>query len=538
MTVTEHYAHAVSDALPGVQLGVEGGQVGLDVARWPHVQATIKTPARAGLYAAMDPRAAAHRVVLSCGEQVMGLHRQFDLGIRHVGIGADGLLEMQLASDEAIVEDETPDADVRPWAYLRANGYVAEVLTEMVLARSGFNLTDPGPVADITPYWSLTNRVVNPRFQTTIKGAAAGSGTSGLVSTTHTAAGSTARRALQFTCGTAGGSAIVAGWDPAAGHESALPVSAGDWVSASFDASCVAPNRDRRIRVQFFDGAFTLIYEVIPGGQPTAPDTRWTTHAALVQAPIGAVYCAVRAFLGPIASGADQRVFVTNVSVVQWDDYVPAFNGGDTPPGGYTVSWDGAPDDSTSTRYPIVPLDPESLVQKAGQGGMSFLAPVLQACGLRLVCDETRAWSLRGIDHVEPGELTIAYGETMTDFALGAGLDGWCDAATVHYEWERYGVTYEMDDTFELVTPPRKRIRRTLNMPYPGPGRAENIVRRAQAVGGRSSTARAVSNWSVKSEQTLTVTTDDTTLTGQVGAVTFDLDTDEMTVTIREEPPA
>lgn len=536
MTVTEHYAHAQSDALPGVQLGVRGGQVGLDVSRWPHVQATIRTPAQSGMFAALDPRTAAHRVLLSCGEQVMGLHRQFDLGIQHVGIGADGLLEVQLASDEAIVEDETPNADVRPWAYLRQNGYVAAVLVRMVLARSGFVLTDPGPVADITPYWSLTNRVVNPRFQTTIKGAAAGSGASGLASATHTAAGSTAKRALQFTCATGGGEAVIAGWDPAANAGTALPVKAGEPVSVSVDVSCVAPGRTKSLKIAFVSADGARHYESLIAGT-TVPDTRWVTITT-VRRPVEDGYLTVRVVGDAIAAGADQRMFVTNVGVVQWDDTVPAFNGGDTPPGGYTVTWDGPADDSTSTRHPLAERDPESLVRKAGQGGMSFLAPVLQTVGLRLVCDETRTWSLRGIDHVEPGELTITYGETMTDFTLGAGLAGWCDGATVHYEWERYGVTYQRDDTFDLVTPPRKRIRLTLNMPYPGPGRAENIVRRAQAVGGRSSTAKAVSNWSVKAEQTLTVTTDDTTLTGQVGAVTFDLDTDEMTVTIREEPPA
>lgn len=504
MTVSKPYATVVADSFPG-ELGVLGGQISLDVARWPYVNAVVSVKAVPGLYAALDPRTEPRRVTLTCGDEIAGSERTFDLGVRSVVATADNRLQLTLASDEALVEDNGWPEDYRPWDALNYEyGYTAGGVARMVLARVGATVADPTPNPSLFPYWELKNRITNPRFQTTTKGSAVSSGSSNLLSASHVAAGDVSRRALQWTCAPAGGVVVVAGYDPDDGALTALPVTPGEWLSVSVDVSAVAPNRARAVRMTFHMAGGSL-YE-ITSPLESAPDTRWTTLTLVEKAPPATEYVSIRVEGGPISSGADQRMFATNVCLVNWEDTIVPFHGDTPPTPGYTYAWDGVPDDSTSTRYPLTPRDPESLVQRAGVGGITFLAPLLQSVGLRLVCDENRVWTLRHIDHAVPGSVRIAVGENMIDYTIGAELDGWADAATVLYKWRRYGIDLEQEDTFQLTGAPRKHLYRELNTPYPGPGRAENIVKRAQS-GGTSATATALTKWSATPEQAVTIET-------------------------------
>jgi hypothetical protein len=540
VSILRPYAWANVDGVDG-NVPLQAGTIGSDVTRWPNVQTTLTTPSRPGLVDALDPRTAARRVALSCGDDQPGgggFHRQWDLNVRAVTATADDTVEIVAVSDEVLVEDESPDVDIRPWEALNYTyGYTAGGIARMVLAETGATVADPTPNPSLIPYWELTNKVINPRFQTTTKGAAVGTGTSALASASHVAAGSTSRRALQWTASrsVAGAQVVVAGWDPDAAKMTALPVTQGEWLSVAVDVSAVAPNRGRSLRLTFHDADF-IAYEEVTFPPQSAPDTQWVTLVGVLQ--VGAWdYVSVRVVADTVPSGSDERMFATDVCLVNWDDTIVPFTGATPELAGYTYDWDGETDNSTSTRYPLVPRDPEALVRKAGQGGMSYLVPLLQSVGLRLVHDGFGEWSLRGVDYDDGGTLAIEYGGNMIEADTTISIDDWCDAALVVYTWENRGIPLTKTDYYSAVPTPRKTRYVEVNMAYPGAGRAQNIVTRAQDA-ARVITATATVNWSAKTEQTATVVTPDATRTGPVGSVEFDIESGQMTVTVRTQEEA
>ncbi|MHC9045823.1 hypothetical protein ACYX8G_14650 [Microbacterium saperdae] len=741
MTVSDHRVTGVTQS-PAMAFSAPGGSVGLDVTRWPFVQGSLSIPIKAGLFDALDPRTGPQRVTLSCGDVIAGTSRTFDLGVRGVSANMDDTLSVDLASDEALLEDYSYVEDVQPWMFpeVYLEGPTAYSLSQFALDRIGAtlpvlppwveerrnqstaprptvyagstwgapgafqtipeagwvggtltaattpyifsatsarayaagekvtlsiryrvtgantgaaqhisviphvrsgntyyrgqNVTRPmvldqnedvvvqwtTPVAiaagqlDIAvvgstangaglaaanagfgmratraliedgwtdgsffdgdtvltefrrarwlgganasasvieaatdralqPYWELTNRAVNPRFNTTTKGAAVSSGASALTGGVTYLGLKGLRWAFPGTGSTA--RVYVAGHDPAAGTMTAIPVDGGAGLPIIGDspddrylyvhvntASSATPAR-RTLFVQFRykeNPSVTRTEAVL--NESTAAG--WTPLQGVVKIPRGEYYLVVGVDTSSPAGGTVNG-YATDVCIVEHFDTILPFNGSTPPTADYTHEWDGEPDDSTSTRYPRGEERlPDSLVWRAGVGGMSYLAPLLQSVGMRLVCDENRQWSLRGVDHAEPGSLALTYGDGMMDYDLSASLDDWCDAATVVYKWKSNGIEFTRVDRFELHTPPRRSVYREIEMTYPGAGRAENIVRRAQDAAGATS-GTAVTQWPATPEQSVTMVTPAKTVTGRIGAVTFNLDTDEMTVAVRTE---
>ncbi|WP_433721128.1 hypothetical protein [Microbacterium laevaniformans] len=180
--------------------------------------------------------------------------------------------------------------------------------------------------------------------------------------------------------------------------------------------------------------------------------------------------------------------------------------------------------------------DPESLVWRAGVTAMEFLRPLLQAQGMRLLCDETRTWYLRNANLTGFGNLLkIETARTLIDGGdtIDLDTDQWFDAAVTRYEWidadgtrqervDAYGPSgYTRCAFFEKATP------------YPGAGFSEYAVQRAQGR-GRSVTATTISDWTVVAEAPVLVTLPRTApQLGAIDTVRFSLDNDEMTVTAR-----
>ena len=181
-------------------------------------------------------------------------------------------------------------------------------------------------------------------------------------------------------------------------------------------------------------------------------------------------------------------------------------------------------------------FDLEALVIKPGQSAMDFLRPLVQAGGLRLVCDELRGWTLRDSSYVTGGSLPIAEAQNALSGSetINRDDDDWFDAAVTVYTWkDRDGVEQTRTDAFALRTPYRRARTFEKKTPYPGRGFSSYAVRRAQRR-GREGTASTVADWRAHAEMPVVLTLDGMpTQTGKTGRVEFDLDRDEMTVTTR-----
>ncbi|MFN3948009.1 hypothetical protein [Microbacterium sp.] len=179
----------------------------------------------------------------------------------------------------------------------------------------------------------------------------------------------------------------------------------------------------------------------------------------------------------------------------------------------------------------------DALVWKAGKSAMDFLHPLVQAVGMRLVCDERRAWTLRTENYAGFGEVaTITYGEDLIDGTDTIDRDNalWFDAQVTRYRWtDGAGMQQEAVDSFALRTPHTRANLVEVDAPYPGPGRSAYAVRRAQQR-GREVTATKVADWTTAAEQPVIVRLPDTPVqVGSIQRVRFDLSRDEMTIEAR-----
>ncbi|WP_460776009.1 hypothetical protein [Microbacterium sp. GXF7504] len=197
---------------------------------------------------------------------------------------------------------------------------------------------------------------------------------------------------------------------------------------------------------------------------------------------------------------------------------------------------------SPSIDHAFSGYEDDAFTWKAGQSALNFLAPLVQAAGFRLVCDERRAWTLRDEDYIAPGVLSIRYAINMIDGTESISRDTglWHDAAVTRYRWVNgAGETLEQIDAYALTTPYSRLLLIEKDTPYPGAGFSAYAVRRAQ-YRGREVTATAVADWRVQPEMYAQIVLNGApTQTGAIDSVTFDLDQDRMTVATRtvDTPP-
>jgi hypothetical protein len=183
-----------------------------------------------------------------------------------------------------------------------------------------------------------------------------------------------------------------------------------------------------------------------------------------------------------------------------------------------------------------VDADGDVRLWKAGVSALEYLQPIVQASGLRLVCDEARLWTLRDEEWTAPGMLHARYGVNLMagEDTIDRDSGVWFDAAIARYSWtDGGGVQLEQYDSYAATTPHTRSRTFDFDSPYPGPGFAEYAVRRAQGR-GREVTFTLDSDWTAQAEQTTFLALDEMPL--QVGAtqsITFNLDDDTMTGTTR-----
>lgn len=320
------------------------------------------------------------------------------------------------------------------------------------------------------------------------------------------------------------------------GQITPMGVSAGATYTASaYLRSASGNTKQARIIIRWTGPAGNFIRDEQSAYVMTSA-TAWTRYVLTARAPAGA--SGARVFIEWAGTHAAGNLhFVDGVMFHEGNEAIPLFTGS-TPTDAYTYAWDKDVNASASTRTPTsVERLPESLLWRAGVSGMAFLEPLLKAAGLRLVCDEQRRWTLRAADFRAAGNQSYRYAVNIetADEKLSREDDAWYDAAVYVYTWtDSSGIEQTRTDAFALTTPPTKVLRVELrDTVYPGPGRAENIVRRAQGR-GRTVTVSAIPTWDERTDQYLSILLEGTPIqTGLASTVRYDLADATVTVSAR-----
>lgn len=529
MTISTHVYSAYLTDDPSTLLDVLGGGISFDAGRSPHVEGTLTITQDADVADLLDPRMSPPpRVTV----EVLGTFgvttqsRTFDLTLRSRPVSQDdATMQLELSSDEALVSDYAPMADVD----LRALTDLATLSERVILDTTGETVTVTGSTADITPLWDATNLLPNPSFEVDTVGWTAGAGASALT------------RVSAVGLSGAVGSWMLR-WTTTASDSDIYPVQArvrpGERQWWSILLYSPTP-RNARLSVQFLDANSVVIGQV-NGAYNMTSAAGLTRHSVNTIAPANAAFIFV--FVHTTGNSGGQQHYADGAYVVASVFDPGYFDGATTDTADYDYAWTGTANASTSTRVALHDAPtPEALVWDAGQNGMDFLAPLVQASGLRLVCDELRAWTLRDADWTASGSLTVVYGVNMThgEDTIDRDDETWFDAAVTEYIWtDIYGIEQRVIDSYSEIGYSRAR-RFEKRTAFPGPGFSEYAVKRAEGR-GRQVTASTVSDWRVSAEQPVSVVLNGApTQTGKTQTVVFDLDSDEVTVTTRttDTPP-
>lgn len=471
------------------------------------------------------------RVLLGHQRVPVGDPRTFNLGIRSARPDWDaGTVVVSLASDEALLDDFAPLYDFPFGPEYDFNITLHDVVSH-VLNRALGAVLEPGDEdMDITPKFEAVNMIRNPA----VVGSTLNWSPGGGCTISFVGAGSSG----YVRVAPSGASGAVFACDTTKWNLNCTP---GHWYSFSLTARAESNGGMGYLVIRWLDANNDIIAESSGGAFPTPIDQDTLRLTVSGRAPSNAVKAApyFRFTVNRIYRLDTASLFDTTA-----DWYIPYFSGGDAPTDGYTFHFEGPSNDSPSVRTPDFERAPELLVWKAGVSGLAFLAPIVQSVGRRLVCDEQRRWTLRPEEYRADGTQTYREGVNITagNAELSRDDDDWFDGAVFLYSWQdRYGVEQERADVYPTTGSPTKVIRREIAAPFPGPGRAEYAVRRAQGR-GRVATVTARATWEERTEQSLSIRLAGAPiLTGIANSVTFDLGENTVTVssrTVETEPAA
>lgn len=528
MSVSTHvYSARVMPA--DLDLGTVDGSLTVDALGIPFASAdlTVSLPDLAALEA-LDPRSAS-RVEITAARDG-GSPRVFDLGIRDRAVSQKSMqASLSLASDEALADDFKPVTDdLAPLSHQTSlRGIVDYVLGTAI---PGAHLeASPAHDADMTTSTDAENTARDPRAMGAFVGGGCTVATDGVWPGMidgvphksvwmHTPTSSDSYAYL-LGPGSMNGMNPGETWVFSATGRVHLPQ--GGTIHA----------RARRLVVFMDVGGYV-------SAQSAAFPTDGTPARVSVEVtiPTGCREVFLRAYHGATSGEVKWSQFrFSRKSDQPGVDDTTYFWGGKPDTTAYDYSWVGDPDNSASKRRAVLDRKPELLVWKAGVSAMEFLHPLVQVNGLRLICDERRRWTLRDENYTAPGSLALRYGVNLVDGEdkISRDDDTWYDGAIVRYRWTDYtGTTQERTDT-HLEPGATRVVLIEKTTPYPGPGLAAYLVRRALQR-GREVTATAVADWTATAEQPVSITLAGAPI--QIGAtqkVTFDLSTDEMTVLTR-----
>ncbi|MGP6171981.1 hypothetical protein ACTU6V_12335 [Microbacterium sp. A204] len=535
MTNSTHVYTAI--LAPGTPLSFVSGSITLDARRRPHVSGslTIALPELAVLEA-LDPRVSpAPRIVVEVDATFpWGVQsRTFDLALRDRTVNLEAAtVALDIASDEALLADFAPlVGDPTPLEHQDSlAGLVGYVLDTVIPGA----VLEPGTDVPVPALADSSNLIRNPRAAT---------GTTDWHGT-WTSGGLTIYS--QLAGGPAGAPSYVL-YRSAAGvftnnaemfiTEAAVSITGGKQYVLSVDMRG-ADGRQLILDAVCFDGAGNIV-----GFIPAVTTAMTGGWLRVVTEPFGAYpnTASIRVRVRAAQLGGSEDVHVTAWRLTETTGDLTAdglYFDGDTPDTAqYEYTWQQAAHATISNRKTLIDAaSPDALIWAAGQDAMSFLAPLVQAAGRRLVCDEQRVWTLRDEGYDAGGALEVRHAVNLINGSekIARGDGDWFDAAAAVYTWDdRSGTRQQQTDTYAQAPDYTLMRRFEFATAYPGPGFAQYAVRRAQGR-GREVTVTTVADWTAKAEQGLTAILDGAPpQIGQTSVVRFDFDRDEMTITAR-----
>lgn len=527
--ISQHVYEAVLIGEPDQSLGVQRGRITLDAGRAPHVESNldIAIPSFGAAVLGLDPRLNARvRIVVDATFPTAVQHREFDLGVRNREVRhADAILSVTLASDEALLNDYAPLVDDEtPFSLASSLRDVIDYVLGVAIPGAAL---EPGTTdADVTPYWRLENLVLDPS----------------VTSLAHYANGGNAHNLALAGAFPWHGTSYLS-WQSIAAGNSFVDIATQNSIrrgsTYTLSAYFTGTGRQNFVRMNVLDanGAvlqrFDSVTVTLGSGWNRISVTGTVTHPAAASLDV---------FAAGVASAANQYFDVDGIMLTEGHRLVPFFLGSTTDTDTYAYEFTGDTNASASVREPVIERAPESLTWRAGVPAYEFLNPLVQAAGLRLVCNENREWSLRDEEYRSPGSMSIRHAVNLIDATDSIARDSgiWFDARVTRYLWtDDTGLEQERTDAYALTVPYTQLTTLEIEAPYPGPGRSEYAVRRAQGR-GREVTASCVADWRAQTDMPMTVVLDGTPiLTGISQTVEYDLGTDRVTVTMRavDTPP-
>ncbi|WIA98026.1 hypothetical protein [Curtobacterium sp. MCBA15_004] len=293
----------------------------------------------------------------------------------------------------------------------------------------------------------------------------------------------------------------------------------------------------------------------IPVAAPSQPlgvlPTTWSSavrRGITATAPLGTA--SVRLWLNGSGTGTLWGVAGAQWMLVEGDGRETdgaswtTFFTGDTPAGtnGYTYSWAGAVNASTSKRTPIVERDPSTLLWSTTDTADAFLRPVLEATGLRLFQDETGTFLLADNSYRVPGQVVMQRGSTLyqaseSSSILDRDVDGYplnADAVILTYRWtDAAGVARTAVDTASTTASYSRPYVLDKSAPYPGPGQAQFLLARLRAR-RRQIATEGRPDWTARPGMSALVSLPNRpAASGYVQALEWDLGRATMTVTTK-----
>lgn len=508
---------AVSATVPGVTeaVTVKGGQVTLDALTAPYAVADLEVPLVPDELDDLDPRDNL-RVIVTAGDDVAGTSRTFNLGLRERERDPSPdakSVHLKLASDEALLQDHaTLTEDHTPRSHetsLRAVvGYVlGKVIPGAVL--------EPGPDADVTAYWAMTNHVTNPRTETTagfINGANVG--TVGIDSASGGYPG--AGQNYIYWYSTAAGESYL--YVPT--NASAQP---GQTWSASARMRADGAGRTGRLIMHFRDVNDNLITQAVGPNValPVAPG--WATLTVSGTAPPGTVRSNLIVLHN--ATGPTQAVGADALMLVEGAEMVAPFYGSTPDDAHYWYEWQDVADASASTRTPVLARDPDVFIWKPGVSAWEFLSPLVTSAGMKLFCDELRVWRLIvPSDYSVPGLVSLSGAHNIaegTDTITRNDPEVFATGVVVKYTWG--DATNTVHVAYDVAGTPDKVYLVEYAQAYPGPGAAQAILARRNG-SGRTQDVTAIVAWPTTPGQEASISLPGSPLQhGSVSSVQFPL---------------
>lgn len=520
----------------GDTVAASEGTATLDAMNVPYAFANVTLPLTAEVDPEnIDPRDGV-RAVITAGDAVAATSRVFDLGVRSRLIDHKAkTIELELASDEALLQDYAPLADIDMWDYRASlRSLVNQVLTTCV---PGAALeASPSLDADVTPRWEQTNLIPNARANVDTTGWASDL-SGGITGTVSRATSSIVREGASFGSYvrlsiTAGGSGLATLRYGTTAANSPR-VSPGRLYTFSAWVYQDSPGvKTARALISFRNDA----YSPLMGYSATVsiPASTWTKVTVTALAPANSAYAALTA---GVTNGmaTTQQVGVTATVLAEGARNDIWFDGARADDSTYTYDWTPDANTTPSVRVPVGgDIDPDTMRWPAGVTAWEFLEPLIAWAGLRLFCDEQRKWRL--IDWAEysvPGVVALSSTGSVegTDLITRENPEIWCTGVIIRYRWtDSQGIERTRTDT--AGTPGRVMVTE-VERPFPGVGVAAATLSRKTGT-GRQQEVTALAKWgAIPAQQANISLPGSPEQIGQIEAVTWDLTNGLMQVKTR-----